>query len=145
MSLVETEWLDKNLDNVKIIDCSWHMPLTKRNGFEEYKTKHIPNSIFFDLDSNSNKETNLPHMLVDKHDWEKIVSAMGIKNNDEIVIYDNSDVISSCRCWYNFIYFGHDPKLVHILNGGLKKWIKEIRITTSDLPCLLYTSPSPRD
>ena len=37
MSLVETEWLDKNLDNVKIIDCSWHMPLTKRNGFEEYK------------------------------------------------------------------------------------------------------------
>ena len=110
------------------------MPLTKRNGFEEYKTKHIPNSIFFDLDSNSNKETNLPHMLVDKHDWEKIVSAMGIKNNDEIVIYDNSDVISSCRCWYNFIYFGHDPKLVHILNGGLKKWIKEIKITTSDLP-----------
>ena len=134
MSLVESEWLDKNLDNVKIIDCSWHMPLTKRNGFEEYKTKHIPNSIFFDLDSNSNKETNLPHMLVDKHEWEKIVSAMGIKNNDEIVIYDNSDVISSCRCWYNFIYFGHDPKLVHILNGGLKKWIKEIRITTSDLP-----------
>ena len=55
MSLVETEWLDKNLDNVKIIDCSWHMPLTKRNGFEEYKTKHIPNSIFFDLDSNSKK------------------------------------------------------------------------------------------
>ena len=134
MSLVETEWLDKNLDNVKIIDCSWHMPLTKRNGFEEYKTKHIPNSIFFDLDSNSNKETNLPHMLVDKHDWEKIVSAMGIKKNDNIIIYDNSDVISSCRCWFNFIYFGHDPKLVHILNGGLKKWIKEIKITTSDLP-----------
>ncbi len=134
MSLVETEWLDKNLDNVKIIDCSWHMPLTKRNGFDEYKTKHIPNSIFFDLDSNSNKETNLPHMLVDKHEWEKIVSAMGIKNNDEIVIYDNSDVISSCRCWYNFIYFGHDPKLVHILNGGLNKWIKEKRTTTADLP-----------
>ena len=42
MSLVETEWLDKNLDNVKIIDCSWHMPLTKRNGFEEYKIRHIP-------------------------------------------------------------------------------------------------------
>ena len=134
MSLVDTSWLENNIDKVKIIDCSWHMPLTKRNGFEEYKTKHIPNSIFFDLDSNSNKETNLPHMLVDKHDWEKIVSAMGIKNNDEIVIYDNSDVISSCRWWYNFIYFGHDPKLVHILNGGLKKWIKEIRITTSDLP-----------
>ena len=33
--------------------------------------------------------------------WEKIISNMGIENNDEIIIYDNSDVISSCRCWYN--------------------------------------------
>ena len=54
---------------------------------------------------------------------------MGIENKDEIVIYDNSDVISSCRCWYNLIYFGHDPKLVHILDGGFKKWKKENKIT----------------
>jgi thiosulfate/3-mercaptopyruvate sulfurtransferase len=53
---------------------------------------------------------------------------MGIKNKDEIVIYDNSDVISSCRCWYNFIYFGHNPKLVHVLDGGLKKWKKENKL-----------------
>ena len=52
---------------------------------------------------------------------------MGIKNEDQIIIYDNSDVISSCRCWYNFIYFGHDPSLVHVLDGGLKKWINEIK------------------
>ena len=43
------------LDKVKIIDCSWHMPQTNRNGFEEYKKQHIQNSIFFDLDKNSNK------------------------------------------------------------------------------------------
>ena len=48
MSLVSSDWLEKNLDNVKIIDCSWHMPQTKRNGLEEYKIKHIPNSIFFE-------------------------------------------------------------------------------------------------
>ena len=59
-------------------------------------------------------------MLVEASNWEKIVSDMGITKNDKIVIYDNSDVISSCRCWFNFIYFGHDPKLVHVLNGGLK-------------------------
>ena len=133
MSLVETGWLDKNLNNVKIIDCSWHMPQTNRVGFEEYKKQHISNAIFFDLDKNSKKNINLPHMLVEKKDWEKIVSEMGINNEDKIVIYDNSDVISSCRCWFNFIYFGHDPKLVHILNGGLKKWIKEERKITNDL------------
>jgi len=134
MSLVETDWLEKNLDNVKIIDCSWHMPQTKRNGFKEYKVRHISNAIFFDLDDNSKKNTKLPHMLVDKDNWEKIVSKMGIKKEDNIIIYDNSDVISSCRCWFNFIYFGHDPRLVHILNGGLNKWIKEKREVTNNLP-----------
>ena len=127
MSLVETSWLEEHLNHTKIIDCSWHMPQTQRNGFEEYKIKHIPNSIFFDLDDNSKKETELPHMLVEINDWEKIVSKMGIKRDDKIIIYDNSDVMSSCRCWFNFIYFGHDPKLVYVLNGGLEKWINEKR------------------
>ena len=129
MSLVNTNWLEKNLDKVKIIDCSWHMPQTKRNGFEEYQQLHIENAIFFDLDKNSKTDTDLPHMLNDIRSWEKIVSDMGIKNEDQIIIYDNSNVISSCRCWYNFIYFGHDPKLVHVLDGGLKKWINEKKPT----------------
>ena len=134
MSLIETGWLEKNLNQVKIIDCSWHMPQTKKSGFDEYKNRHIPNAIFFDLDNNSKKNINLPHMLVELDDWEKIVSEMGIKKDDKIIIYDNSDVISSCRCWFNFIYFGHDPKLVHVLNGGLKKWIEEKRRVTIDFP-----------
>ena len=48
MSLVNTKWLEDNFDKVKIIDCSWHMPQTNRNGFEEYQKQHIYNSIFFD-------------------------------------------------------------------------------------------------
>ena len=134
MSLVETGWLEKNLNHVKIIDCSWHMPQTKRNGFNEYKIQHIPGAIFFDLDLNSKKNTKLPHMLIDLMSWKKIVSKMGIKKDDEIIIYDNSDVLSACRCWFNFIYFGHDPKLVHVLNGGFKKWIFEKRKVTNNLP-----------
>ena len=134
MSLVETDWLEKNISNVKIIDCSWHMPQTKRNGFSEYEINHIPGSIFFDLDLNSKKDTELPHMLVEVDDWKDIVSKMGIKNSDEIIIYDNSDVLSACRCWFNFIYFGHDPKLVHVLNGGFEKWNAENKKVTSELP-----------
>ena len=131
MSLVDTNWLEENINNVKIVDCSWHMPQTQRSGLEEYNKEHIPNAIFFDLDKNSKLDTDLPHMLTDSRSWEKIISNMGISNNDRIVIYDNSDVISSCRCWYNLIYYGHDPKLVHVLNGGLKKWKKENKITNN--------------
>ena len=133
MSLVDTNWLEKNINKVKIIDCSWHMSQTKRDGFDEYNKEHIPNTIFFDLDKNSKLDTDLPHMLTDVKSWEKIMSDMGIKNNDEIVIYDNSDVISSCRCWYNLIYFGHDPKLVHVLDGGLMKWKIENKQTDNNL------------
>jgi len=133
MSLVSTDWLEKNLDKIKIIDCSWHMPQANRSGLEEYKKQHIENAIFFDLDKNSKQNIDLPHMLTDLNSWEKIVSDMGINNKDEIVVYDNSDVISSCRCWYNFIYFGHDPKLIHVLDGGLKKWNNEKKQTTNIL------------
>ena len=130
MSLVSTSWVEKNIKKLKIIDCSWHMPNVKRDGYKEYLESHIENAIFFDLDKNSDHNTDLPHMLTNKNEWEKIISDMGIANDDEIVIYDNSDVLSSCRCWYNFIYFGHNDKLVHVLNGGLKKWKSENKPTT---------------
>ena len=131
MSLVSTEWLDNNHSEVKIIDASWHMPNTNRNAYEEYKKEHIKNAIFFDIDKFSNKKTELPHMLPNEEEWEKIVSNLGITNEDRIIVYDNSDVISSCRCWYTFIFFGHNPNLISVLNGGLLKWKKENRETTN--------------
>ena len=134
MSLVSTEWLEKNHSKVKIIDSSWHMPNINRNAHEEYKREHIKNAIFFDIDKFSNKRTDLPHMLPDKNEWEEIISNLGINNQDRIIIYDNSDVISSCRCWYTFIFFGHNPNLISVLDGGFAKWKKENRKTTKKNP-----------
>jgi thiosulfate/3-mercaptopyruvate sulfurtransferase len=56
---------------------------------------------------------------------------MGILNTDRIIIYCYSDLISSCRAWFQFLYFGHDPKLVSVLNGGMKKWKLEGRKVTN--------------
>ncbi len=136
MSIVSTDWLNKNLENVKILDCSWHLMPETRDGNEEFLKEHIPGSIFFDLDKFSNQNSDLPHMLPSKLEWEKIVSNLGITNSDRIIIYDNSDVLSACRCWYNFIYFGHNQSLVSILDGGLKKWKSENKSLTAD-----YTKP----
>ncbi len=124
MSLVSTEWLYENKDSVKIIDSSWHLPNESRNSLKEYYLRHIPNAIYFDIDKNSDSNSSLPHMLPNKLDWEKIMSSLGISNNDKIIIYDDSDVLSSCRLWYMFLYFGHSKKLVYVLDGGLKKWRK---------------------
>ena len=131
MTLVSTNWLNENLSKVKIIDCSWHMPLTQRDGYNEYLEEHIPEAIFFDIDKNSEPNTDLPHMLPKASYFQKIVSELGINNEDKIVIYDNSDLITSCRCWFQFLYFGHRPNLVFILDGGLKKWKLENRKITN--------------
>lgn len=129
MSLVSTSWLEKNLSNVKILDASWHMPSTNRNAEREFNNDHIHGAQFFSLDKNSDEENLLPHMLPTKEKWQKIISNYGISNDDKIVIYDNSDVISSCRCWYMFIYFGHESKKIFVLDGGLKKWKLENKKT----------------
>jgi thiosulfate/3-mercaptopyruvate sulfurtransferase len=133
MSLVNTDWLEKNLNNVKILDASWHMPSTGRDAHKEFLTEHLENSQFFDLDKNSELDTTLPHMLPSIKKWQEIISNYGINNQDKIVIYDNSDIISSCRCWYMFVYFGHDINKVFVLNGGLKKWKIDNKKITNDL------------
>ena len=132
MTLVESSWLDENLNKVKIIDASWHL-VKNRNAIEEYNKEHIKNAIFFDLDKNSNQRKDLPHghFLPSSSDHEKAVSEMGISNTDRIIIYCNSNLISSCRAWFQFLYFGHDPKLVSVLNGGMKKWKLEDRKVTN--------------
>ena len=131
--LVSSEWLNQNLNKVKILDASWHLPTIKRNSFEEYKISHITNSIFFDIDKYSNQKTNLPHMLPSKEDWEIIVSNLGINNSDHIIVYDNSEVFSSCRVWYTFLYFGHDPDLISVLDGNFEKWVIEKRPVSKEI------------
>ena len=133
MSLVSTEWLESNLNKVRIIDASWHMPNSQRDAYEEYLKAHIESAVFFDLDKSSNEKSSFPHMLPNEEEWGKIVSDLGIKNSDHVVIYDNSDIISSCRCWYSFIYFGHNIDKVSVLDGGLIKWINEKKSTTNKI------------
>ena len=131
--LVTTDWLEKNLDSVRVFDASWHLPDSSRDGFNEFKKIHIKNSNFFDIDKNSHHDSNIPHMLPTKNIWEKIMSEYGIKNSDHIIIYDNSDVISACRVWYNFLYFNHNPELISVLDGGLKKWLMENKEISVDI------------
>ena len=132
MTLVSTDCLDENLHKVKIIDASWHL-VKNRNSIEEYNKEHIENAIFFDLDKNSNQIKDLPHghFLPSVNEHEKSLSEMGILNTDRIIIYCSSDLISSCRAWFQFLYFGHEPKLVSVLNGGMKKWKLEGRKVTN--------------
>jgi 3-mercaptopyruvate sulfurtransferase SseA len=97
MNLVSTEWLNNNLSKVRIFDASWHMPNSKRNAEKEYLDKHIPGAIFWNIEEHSDKDSPLPHMLSNSDYWTRMMWSFGIKNTDHIVVYDFSDVYSSCR------------------------------------------------
>ncbi len=128
MTLVSTEWLNNNLSKVKIFDASWHLPNSKRNAKKEYLKKHIPSSIFWDLDEHSDKNSRYPHMMSNSDYWTRMLCKFGITNDDHIIVYDNSPSYSGCRLWFSLKYFGHNK--VSVLNGGFYKWLKEKRPTT---------------
>jgi len=123
--LVSTNWLYKNINNknLVVLDCSWHMPIEKRNGGEEFNKMHIKNAYFFDIDKISDIKTNLPHMLPSQRKFEEKVRSFGINQNSLIAAYDVKGIFSSPRVWWMFKYFGHNN--IFVLNGGLKKWLKE--------------------
>lgn len=125
MGLVSTDWLRKNFinKNIKILDCSWHMPATQRSGKLEFENTHIPGSIFFDIDEFSDKNSEFPHTILPGDIFSEMISNLGISNQDHIVVYDSLGIFSSPRVWWMFQYFGH--KEVSILDGGLVKWLKE--------------------
>ena len=131
MTLVSTEWLNSNLSKVKIFDASWHMSSSERDAKKEYSEKHILNAMFWDLDEHSNKDSSYPHMMPDSDYWTRMLWKFGIKNKDHIIVYDSSDLYSSCRLWFSLKYFGHEK--VSVLNGGLKKWVNEKRIITQKI------------
>ena len=79
MTLVSTDWLEKNLKNVKIFDAS-----LKPNAQEEYLNMHIPGAIFFNIQEHSDKKTELENMLPSSDYWNKIMNSFGINNSDHI-------------------------------------------------------------
>jgi len=131
MTLVSTEWLSNNLSKVKIFDASWHMPNSNRNSHKEYLDKHIPGAMFWDLDQHSDKDSPYPHMMSNSDYWTRMLWSFGIQNDDHIIVYDYSDIYSACRLWFALKYFGH--KKVSVLDGGMKKWLKENRPTSKEV------------
>ena len=107
--------------NTVFLDATFHLPNSGRNALDEFNNQHIPNARFFDIDQISDKKSSLPHMLPDKEYFSKMVSSLGIKNDDTVIVYDNSIFFSSARAWWMFKIFGHDN--IRIIDGGLKAWI----------------------
>ncbi|GAB4820153.1 hypothetical protein N2152v2_007199 [Parachlorella kessleri] len=119
-ALVSPEWLKERLGHVKVLDANWYMPHMGRDALAEYKAECIPGAQFFDLDGVCDKSTGLPHMLPSEHQFAAAADALGISNDDEVVIYDHAGIFSAPRAWWTWKVMGHHK--VAVLDGGLPAW-----------------------
>jgi len=127
-ALVSTEWLAGRLDQdgLRVLDASWYLPTSGRDARAEYLAGHLPGALFFDLDAVSDPDTPLPHMLPSPEAFAGAMSARGLRDGDDLVIYDGTGAnMSAARAWWMFRVFGHPA--VGLLDGGSGKWRREGR------------------
>jgi thiosulfate/3-mercaptopyruvate sulfurtransferase len=132
-NFITTTELAAELDdaNVGVIDASWHLPNSGRTGAAEFGLKHIPNAVFFDIDTIADHDEGLPHMLPKPDALAKAMAALGLGDGMRFVVYDALGLYAAARVWWTLRAYGVEE--VRILEGGLPKWIKEgRRLETGD-------------
>jgi thiosulfate/3-mercaptopyruvate sulfurtransferase len=125
--LVSTEWLAAHLNDpdVTVVDGSFYLLTTGRDGNAEYRAAHIPGAVRFDIDAIADHATSLPHMLPSAEEFAAAAGALGIGDKDTIVVYDGVGLYGAPRVWWTLRTFGAEK--VYILDGGLPKWRAEGR------------------
>jgi thiosulfate/3-mercaptopyruvate sulfurtransferase len=113
-ALIDAQTLRKRLlnnENIKLVDATY----PPRPGLG------IANAAIFDIDAIADLSNPLAHTLPDAETFAAAVGAMGIGNDDEVVIYDQSGIaMAAARAWWMFRVFSH--RNIKVLNGGLPRW-----------------------
>jgi thiosulfate/3-mercaptopyruvate sulfurtransferase len=104
----------------KFVDAAFALPHERPTAHERYRETHIPGAQFFDLEEICDASSPLPHMLPSDAQFGQAVRALGISNDDLVIVYDDVGLRSSGRVWWMFRIFGH--RRVAILDGGLLAW-----------------------
>lgn len=104
--------------------AAWFLPNDGRNGLDTFRAKRIPNARFFDLDKVIDRHSPYPHMLPSASEFASAMSALGIRRDDTVVVYDTQElgIFSAPRVGWTLKVFGHDQ--VHILNN-FRIWVEE--------------------
>lgn len=130
--LVSTRWLADRLDDVVVLDASYHLADTGRDAEAEYRAGHIPGARFVGFETIADPRSPLDNTVPTSEAFAARMGKLGVANDSMVVLYDDSALHSAARLWFLFRLFGkHD---VAILDGGLAKWKAEGRTEDRDVP-----------
>lgn len=125
-ALVSTSWLAERLaePDIRILDCTWHHVSTNLDGRTQYRGRHLPGSVHFDIDHFADKSNPLPHMLPTPGEFALKLGLLGVGDGDRVILYDRlCGGAAAARVWWMFRVFGYDK--VAMLDGGYLKWTQE--------------------
>ena len=108
--------------NIKIID--FRKP-------DIFLKEHIINAI--NVWRTDIEDASFPYkgMMARRAKMEALFSRLGIKNEDELIIYDDNGACDSSRLWWILKNYGFNK--VKILNGGLTQWKHKKGSLTSEV------------
>jgi len=115
--------LNKKLDNVKILDCTWFPHEENQKGESYFNQAKIASSQFFDINEIVDKSSKIQNSITTKDFFCEKMKEMDLRIDDIIICYDQKGIFSSPRVWFNFKIFG--AKNVFVLNGGFKNCEQE--------------------
>ena len=120
-TIISAADLKLNFDSVYLFDCRADL-VNDRYGFEAFNRGRIPGAKFVDLNRDLSGEPGVRgrHPLPDRNNWLETVRNLGIKNNDQIVAYDDVGGMYAARFWWMMRWLGHEN--VALLDGGIQQW-----------------------
>jgi thiosulfate/3-mercaptopyruvate sulfurtransferase len=87
----------------------------------------------------SDPEHRVPEMLAPPERFGAAMSRLGVGRETLVVAYDNIGFpLGSARLWWGLNYYGHDK--VRVLDGGLRQWVSEGRVLTTEIPHVQATT-----
>jgi thiosulfate/3-mercaptopyruvate sulfurtransferase len=117
------------------ICAAWFMPndLQGRTGVKSFKKKRIPGARFFNIDDVKDHDSPYPHMLPTCEAFADAMQKMGVRNDDDLVVYDTEELglFSAPRVGWTLRVYGHPN--VHVLNN-FRLWCSEGLPTESGEP-----------
>jgi len=122
--LVDADWVESHLEDAKVV------LVEVDEDTSAYDKNHIAGAVR--LDWKKDLQDPVRRDFVDKEQFEKLLSARGIGNDDTVVLYGgNNNWFAAYAYWY-FKLYGHGD--VRLLDGGRKKWELDSRELVPDLP-----------
>ncbi|MCO7263630.1 3-mercaptopyruvate sulfurtransferase [Dickeya zeae] len=120
---VSASWLNTHRHDadIALIDARMLPPGNDtRDIAAEYRAEHVPGAVFFDIESLSDHQTSLPHMMPDIATFADALGKLGLSEQQHLVIYDEGNLFSAPRAWWMLRLAGA-PR-ISILSGGLAGW-----------------------